>query len=49
MAINQCKIINPFLSGSAEIVIGSRFLEKIDTVKSYRKFGIRLITKLVNA
>jgi len=43
------KIINPILSGSADIVIGSRFLEKTDTVKSYRKFGIKLITKLVNA
>lgn len=43
------KIINPILSGSADIVIGSRFLEGNDHVKPYRKFGIKLITKIVNS
>jgi len=42
------KLINPILSNSADIVIGSRFLERNDHVKPYRKFGIKLITKIVN-
>ena len=43
------KLINPILSNSADIVIGSRFLERNDHVKPYRKFGIKLITKIVNS
>jgi len=43
------KIIKPILSDSTDIVIGSRFLEKSDDVKPYRKFGIKLITKIVNS
>ncbi len=43
------KIIKPILSNDADIVIGSRFLEKNDNVKSYRKFGIKFITCLVRA
>lgn len=43
------KIIEPILSNEADIVIGSRFLENSDDVKSYRKFGIKFITKLVNS
>ena len=43
------KIIEPILSNHADIVIGSRFLEESDDVKPYRKFGIKLITKLVNS
>ena len=43
------KIIQPILSNEADIVIGSRFLEKSDDVKPYRKFGIQLITKMVNS
>jgi len=41
------KIIKPILSNEADIVIGSRFLEKNNDVKTYRKFGIRFITSLV--
>lgn len=43
------KIIKPILSNEADIVIGSRFLEKNNDVKTYRKFGIRFITSLVRA
>jgi len=43
------KIIDPILSDSTDIVIGSRFLEKSDDVKPYRKFGIKFITKIVNS
>jgi glycosyltransferase involved in cell wall biosynthesis len=43
------KVIEPIISKQADIVIGSRFLEESDDVKSYRKFGIKLITKLVNS
>lgn len=43
------KVIQPILSDEADIVIGSRFLEESDDVKSYRKFGIKFITKLVNS
>lgn len=42
-------IIQPILSNDADIVIGSRFLEKSDDVKRYRKFGIKVITGLVNS
>ena len=43
------KVTEPIISEKADIVIGSRFLEKSDDVKSYRKFGIKLITKMVNS
>jgi glycosyltransferase involved in cell wall biosynthesis len=42
------KLIEPIISEKADIVIGSRFLEESDDVKSYRKFGIKLITSMVN-
>jgi len=42
-------ISKPILSDEADIVIGSRFLEESDDVKSYRKFGIKIITGLVNS
>lgn len=43
------KIAKPVLSNEADIVIGSRFLEKTDNVKPYRKFGIKIITSMVNS
>jgi glycosyltransferase involved in cell wall biosynthesis len=43
------KIAKPVLSNEADIVIGSRFLEKTNSVKSYRKFGIKVITGMVNS
>ena len=41
------KIIKSILSNDADIVIGSRFLEKNNDIKAYRKFGIKFITSLV--
>ena len=43
------KLIKPIIDHSADIVIGSRFLQNDDDVKNYRKFGIKLITALVNS
>ncbi len=42
------KIIEPISNGDADIVIGSRFLNKNDNVPSYRKLGISAITKMTN-
>ena len=42
------KIVRPIQDNKAEIVIGSRFLEKSKNVPEYRKFGIKLITKVTN-
>ena len=42
------KIVRPIQENKAEIVIGSRFLEKSKNVPEYRKFGIKLITKVTN-
>jgi glycosyltransferase involved in cell wall biosynthesis len=43
-------VIKPVLDGSADIVIGSRFVDKNGTVEMplYRQFGAKLITKMVN-
>ena len=43
------KLIKPIIDHSADIVIGSRFLQNDDNVKNYRKFGIKLVTALVNS
>jgi len=43
------KLIKPILSNEADMVIGSRFLDDTDKVKPYRKFGIKLITRMVNS
>ena len=42
------KIVRPIQENKADIVIGSRFLEKSKNVPEYRKFGIKLITKVTN-
>jgi len=42
-------VVEPILKDQADIVIGSRFLDKDDTVPEYRKFGIKVITKVTNA
>ncbi len=42
------KLIEPIMAEKADIVIASRFLGHKHNVKSYRKFGIKLITSLVN-
>ena len=43
------EVINPIQENIADIVIGSRFLQKNDQVPSYRKIGIKAITKVTNA
>lgn len=44
------KVIEPILTNNVDIVIGSRFLKQEDSknVPEYRKFGIKMITKLTN-
>ena len=43
------KVIQPILDKKADLVIGSRFLDKNqDDIPSYRKTGIQIITKLTN-
>jgi glycosyltransferase involved in cell wall biosynthesis len=43
-------IIKPILDGTADIVIGSRFVDKNGTIEMplYRQFGAKLITKVLN-
>ena len=43
------EVINPIQENIADIVIGSRFLQKNDQVPAYRKIGIKAITKVTNA
>ena len=43
------KLVKPIIDNTADIVIGSRFLQNNDGVKNYRKFGIKVITVLVNS
>jgi len=43
------KILEPVLSGTSDVCIGSRFLENnVENVPSYRKVGIKVLTKLAN-
>jgi len=41
-------VLDPILKNKADIVIGSRFLGKDSSMPSYRKFGIKAITKITN-
>ena len=42
-------IMNPIIEKKADVVIGSRFLEKrSDEMPNYRKIGIKAITKVTN-
>jgi len=44
------KVINPINNGKSDIVIGSRFLDESEKeIPSYRKVGIKVITKITNA
>ena len=44
------KVITPINNGKSDIVIGSRFLDESEKeVPSYRKVGIKVITKITNA
>lgn len=42
------KILNPIKNHDADIVIGSRFLNKDQKISKYRKVGIKTITELTN-
>jgi glycosyltransferase involved in cell wall biosynthesis len=42
------KVIKPIIDNDADIVIGSRFLNGNDEVPTYRKIGIKAITKISN-
>ena len=41
-------IMEPIIKDEADIVIGSRFLNQVDSIPRYRKFGIKSITKVTN-
>ena len=43
------KVIEPIKNNDADLVIGSRFLDKKSDVPNYRKIGIKVITQLTNA
>ena len=42
-------VIQPIIDNKADIVIGSRFLENKSDIPEYRKFGIKVITKITNS
>jgi glycosyltransferase involved in cell wall biosynthesis len=41
-------VIKPILEDKADVVLGSRFLEKNNGVPTYRRFGIKLLTHMSN-
>ena len=43
------KVIEPIKNNDADLVIGSRFLNKKSDVPNYRKIGIKVITQVTNA
>ena len=43
------KVVEPIKNNTADLVIGSRFLDKKSNVPNYRKIGIKVITKITNA
>ena len=42
------QIVSPALNGEADVVIGSRFLDRNSDIPYYRRFGIHVITWLFN-
>lgn len=42
------KVLEPIINNKADIVIGSRFLDNQSDVPSFRKIGIKIITKVTN-
>ena len=42
------RLLAPILSGEADVIIGSRFLGKVNNIPQYRKLGIGIITFLYN-
>ena len=43
------KVVEPIKNNIADLVIGSRFLDKKSNVPNYRKIGIKVITQVTNA
>ena len=43
------KVVEPIKNNVADLVIGSRFLDKKSDVPNYRKIGIKVITQVTNA
>ena len=43
------KLIQPILGNKADIVIGSRFLQQNSGIPFYRRFGIKVLTKMTNS
>jgi|TARA_B110000014_G_C20113514_1_gene587315 glycosyltransferase involved in cell wall biosynthesis len=43
------RLIEPILEDLSDVVIGSRFLDDKTKIPGYRKFGIKIITKVTNA
>ena len=43
------KLIQPILENKADIVIGSRFLQQNSGMPLYRRFGIKVLTKMTNS
>jgi glycosyltransferase involved in cell wall biosynthesis len=42
------KLLQPLLDGKADIVIGSRFLQPGNHMPVYRRFGVKVLTKMTN-
>jgi len=42
------KLIQPILENKADVVVGSRFLKENNNVPLYRRFGIKVLTKMTN-
>ena len=43
------KVVEPIKNNVADLVIGSRFLDKKSDIPNYRKIGIKVITQITNA
>jgi glycosyltransferase involved in cell wall biosynthesis len=43
------KLTRPILENKADIVIGSRFLRQNSSIPLYRRFGIKVLTKMTNS
>ena len=43
------KVVEPIKNNDADLVIGSRFLDKKSDIPNYRKIGIKVITQVTNA
>jgi glycosyltransferase involved in cell wall biosynthesis len=48
-ALEIPKLVEPILEKKADIVIGSRFLQQNSGMPRYRRFGIKVLTKMTNS